>query len=164
MSTTLTDRIQRLDSESIRTDKLQVGPRGTVLGDAWQTYTPTITGGTPNAATAVVGRFSIIGRTCVVKFTLRQTVAGTVGSGVYTVSLPPTVSAVFGTFSEAVGSATLAVSGPVHLGVVVLRSASALGVQVMTETVAPTFWGSSLGGLDETDLTATFTATFEIAN
>ena len=165
MSTTLTDRKQRLDSESIRTDKLQVGPRGTVLGDAWQTWTPTYSTGAPNAASVIGARYTVVGRLCTFKFTLRQSAAGTQGSGNYLVSLPPGLTAVVGSVSEAIGSATLQVASASHIGTVMVQpGATSFGVFVTNDTVAPAFWSSSLGPLNGTDLTLTATATFEIAN
>lgn len=151
----------RIEAEEVDAERLVL--EGVPLTTAWSTYTPTYSTGAPNAASTIAGRFKVIGSTCVLKFTLRQSAAGTAGSGNYLVSLPPGIRAVVGSVSEAVGSATLQVGATSHIGAVMMQpGATSFGIFVSNDTVAPAFWSSSLGALSGTDLTVTASITFEV--
>jgi hypothetical protein len=163
----ITDRLGRVDAESVRTDTLQVGPRGTVIGGAWQTWTPTFTtGGVVGAGTVVNARYTIIGRTCFFKYTLDQTAAGTAGSNPYLVSLPPGITAVVGVAGEVIGAARVRVATTQHTGTVGLSTTgTTFSLQIGADTVATAPWaGGGIGGLNSNDLTVTCSGTFEIAN
>lgn len=156
----------RVRADEVDATSLVVGPRGTDLSAPWNTFTPVPGVGAFNAAATRSGRFCVIGRTCILKFVLEQTAAGTAGSGTYTIALPAGIRAVStGAAGEPVGPARLRVSSTQHVGYVQVDGGGAtLSVVVSNDTVAPALWSSSLGALSGTDLSAAFTATFEIAN
>ncbi len=156
----------RVRADEVDTASLVVGPRGTDLSGTWTTFTPVPAVGAFNAAATLSGRFVIIGRMCILKFVLEQTAAGTAGSGAYTIALPRGIRAVStGAAGEPVGAARLRVGSAQHLGYVQVDGGGAsLSLVVSNDTVAPALWSSSLGALSGTDLSAAFTATFEIAN
>lgn len=157
----------RVRADEVDATSLVVGPRGTDLSAAWQTWTPAfLTGGVVGAGTVVSARYMIIGRTCFFKYTLNQTAAGTAGSNPYFVSLPPGIAAVVGVAGEVVGAARVRVATTQHTGTVGINSTgTSFSLQIGADTVATAPWaGGGIGGLNGTDLTVTASGVFEIAN
>jgi hypothetical protein len=153
-----------VDSTFVKTSRLVVGESGSQVGDAWQSYTPTITntGGALGAGAAVLGRYQLVGKTCTVYFRFGQTAGGTAGSGSHLISLPPSLTPAMAFAPGAIGAATLNVGGTLSVGVVELNgAASNVILRVGNNGAGPSIWGSGFGPLDTATLSASATFTFE---
>lgn len=72
-------------------DQVFVGRTNTLIGTAisgWTAYTPTISGGTPNAGAVIEGYWRRVGSDMEIHFHFYQASAGTAGGGLYQFSLP----------------------------------------------------------------------------
>jgi hypothetical protein len=172
MSTnTFTEHAGRLRADAVVTDDFEavtakIGRTGSVLGNAWQAYTPTVSNSTSaNGSNAsILGRYQIVGKTCTLFFRYTQSSVGTDGSGAHDISLPPGVTALsVSTVATAVGSATLNVNGTLSVGSAELTSTNTMILRVVNNGAGPTVWGSGFGPMSTNPLTASATATFEIA-
>jgi hypothetical protein len=150
----------RLKADLINTDALVVGVQGTDAAKEWTAYTPTVNVGSVGTG-SITGRYAIVGKICHYSILLR-TIGGTAGSGVYTLSMPPGVTARSG-FTGVTGGAYLDSSdGTVAMGTVISPGSSAGRFGIVLEGGA--FWNSGTAdlGLDKNDLFVTLAGSLEI--
>lgn len=159
MASQFQDHAGRVQADSITTEALVVGARGTDVAKQWTTYTPTVNVGSVGTG-SITGRYAIFGKICHYSILLRV-IGGTAGSGVYTLSMPPGV-VTKDVFTSVTGGAYLDSSdGTVALGTVIAPDNSPGRFGIVLGGGA--FWNSGTAelALDKHDLFVTLAGAFE---
>lgn len=129
----------------------------------WQSYTPTFTSGAWGTTTVNDWRYKVVGRSLTVKGLVVQSGAGTLGSGTYTLSLPP--GCIGRLLNYACGNAYF--EGPTHRAVGVVRQTNTSFTINYVDPTSGTLvlqpWGAVADTEFRLDSTSfVFSVTFEI--
>jgi hypothetical protein len=128
----ITDHLGRVQADSIKTDALVVGPRGTVVGNQWIEVTPTFTAGTLGTGGIKTLRYTVIGKTVHWSLNAQQTATGTCSGGLLlNLPVPARVS-----LSDCIGAGTLTTSASFVCAVRLVSSTTADFLAVTGGTVA----------------------------
>lgn len=130
----------------------------------WKSFTPVLSTGALGSGGTSYAKYRITGHTLEMKFHHSQSVAGTLGSGSYTIALP--TGCVAADSTGAMGSGYL-FGASVSTGVIAnLTSTTAIGLYIIDQaTTTIALWGSGSAAsyrLDATGLTITFTASIPL--